>query len=194
MERLAEYTTSGATINASLISFTQSTSLALDGNGDLFEASANTGTIGEYTTSGAAINASLISALSRPLSLVLDGKGDLFVLSLGTGRFPTGTIGEYNATSGTAINASLISELTVGALASLALDGNGDLFVANSGNGTIGEYNATSGATINASLISGLTTLQLWPWMATAICSWQILAMERLANIMPLPAQPSTPR
>ena len=61
---VGEYTTSGAVINAALITgLNYPTGLALDGNGDLFVVSKNDGLIGEYTTSGAVINASLITGL-----------------------------------------------------------------------------------------------------------------------------------
>ena len=49
---IGEYTTSGATINASLITDTQHpTSIAISGN-DLFVANIANNTIGEYTASG----------------------------------------------------------------------------------------------------------------------------------------------
>jgi len=150
---IGEYSTSGASISASLISgLDDPLSLASDGNGHLFEANFGNNTIGEYSTSGATINASLISGLNNPHQMVLDGNGDLFVANLAG----TGTIGEYNATTGATISASLISGL--GGNGSLAFDGNGDLFVATS-NGTIGEYNATTGAAIHASLVSGINDI-----------------------------------
>ena len=79
---IGEYTTSGATINASLISgLNGPIALALDADGNLFVANGD-GTIGEYTTLGGVVNASLISGFSGPDpidGLALDGIGDLFV-------------------------------------------------------------------------------------------------------------------
>ena|ERR1017187_6403063 len=66
---IGEYTTSGATVNASLISgLNHPHGIAVDGS-DLFVTS-NGGTIGEYTTSGATVNASLISGLDVPFAIV----------------------------------------------------------------------------------------------------------------------------
>ena len=143
---IGEYTLSGTTVNASLISgLNEPTGLALDGKGNLFVANFGSGTIGEYTLSGATLNASLISGLSGPSGLALDGKGNLFVVNN-----ISGTIGEYT-TSGLTVNASVISGLKCPA--GIALDGKGNLFVADQCNHRIGQY-TTSGATVNASLIS----------------------------------------
>jgi len=61
---IGEYTTSGATVNASLVSgLTGPAGVAVSGS-NLFVASfVASGTIGEYTTSGATVNASLITGL-----------------------------------------------------------------------------------------------------------------------------------
>jgi hypothetical protein len=57
---VGEYTTSGATVNASLISGLGGLSgIAVSGS-NLFVANNLLGTIGEYTTAGATVNASLI--------------------------------------------------------------------------------------------------------------------------------------
>ena len=90
---VGEYTTSGATINASLISgLTYPWSIASDGLGNLYigdDTGANCW-VRKYTTSGATVNLTLISGLSTPLALALDGQGHLFVANWGPG-----TIGEY---------------------------------------------------------------------------------------------------
>jgi hypothetical protein len=68
---IGEYTTSGATVNASLISgLSFPGGIALSGS-DLLEANGNntSNTIGEYDTSGNPINASLISGLGNPDSI-----------------------------------------------------------------------------------------------------------------------------
>jgi len=147
---IGEYNaTTGAAINASLISGLHGPQSVAVSGGHLFVANFNTGTIGEYTTSGATVNASLISGLNFPAAIAVSG-GDLFVVNAGTSA-GTGTIGHYT-TSGATVNAHLISGLN--SPSDLALSG-GDLFVANFVNGTIGEY-TTSGATVNAALVSGL--------------------------------------
>ncbi len=81
---IGEYTTSGATINASLIpglSFPMA--IAISGS-DLFVARSgyegNTTTIGEYTTSGATVNATLVPGSTFPSGMVGSGS-DLFVLN-----------------------------------------------------------------------------------------------------------------
>jgi hypothetical protein len=90
---IGEYTTSGATVNASLISgLNHPNGIAIIGN-DLFEVNYGVGTVGEYTTSGATINPSLISGLSssawgiaveaapEPSSCVLTALGSCLLLS-----------------------------------------------------------------------------------------------------------------
>jgi autotransporter-associated beta strand protein len=62
---IGEYTTSGSTVNASLIPNVGNYGLALSGS-DLFVGNYQAGTIGEYTTPGATVNASLISGLNDP--------------------------------------------------------------------------------------------------------------------------------
>ena len=177
---IGEYTTSGATVNAALVSgLSKPYGLALDGNGHLFVANLSLGTIGEYTTSGTMVNAALVSGLNTPLGLALDRSGYLFVVNNASG-----TIGKYT-TSGATVNASLISGLNYPL--SLALDGNGHLFVVNAGNGTIGEY-TTSGATVNASLISGLSGL----WgiavdgdghlFVSSVCEWHHRGIHDLGS------------
>jgi hypothetical protein len=99
---IGEYTTSGATVNASLIPAGDYSALALEGT-DLFVADATDGTVSEYTASGTLLNASLISGLDDPNSLVVQGN-DLFVANY------NGTVGEYT-TSGDTINPTLISGL-----------------------------------------------------------------------------------
>ena len=69
---IGEYTTSGATVNASLISgLSYGQNLALFGS-DLFVArSGPFDLIREYTTSGATVNASLISGLNGPAGIAI---------------------------------------------------------------------------------------------------------------------------
>ena len=146
---IGEYTTSGATLNASLVSgLSNPNGLAVSGS-DLFVVNTGSGTVGEYTTSGATINASLISGLTNPISIAVSGSNLYIGYIIGNSN---SAVGKYTTSGGT-VNASFIPGLSgnVG----LALSGS-NLFVTNTGS-TIGEYNATTGAAVNASLISGLT-------------------------------------
>lgn len=152
---IGEYTTSGQTVNASLISgfppLLQPFGMVISGN-QLFVANYGLnglGFVGELTTSGSTVNASLISVTGGATGIAISG-GNLFVANFGTGNLGQGSVGEYT-TSGATVNASLITGLTDPT--AVAISGN-DLFVANL-NGTIGEY-GLDGSTVNASLISGL--------------------------------------
>ncbi len=103
---VGKYTTSGTTVNHSLITgLNGPSSVAVDPDGYLFVASFD-GTIGKYNLDGSPLNRALISGLRGPSSIALDGKGHLFVVESYVGR-----IGEYT-TSGEPVNASLISGLT----------------------------------------------------------------------------------
>src|SRR5216683_706202 len=105
-DTVGEYTTSGATVNAALLSALGfPTGIAVSG-GNLFVTSLNNGTngtIGEYTTSGATVNAALVSGLNSPQGIAVSD-GNLFVVT----NFNNGTIGEYT-TSGATVNAALVS-------------------------------------------------------------------------------------
>ncbi len=140
---VGEYTTSGATVNASLITgLTNLLDIDVKGS-DLFVA--NNGVVSEYTTSGALVDASLITGIYGS-ALVVSGS-DIFVDN------PSG-IGEYT-TSGATVNASLISVPFVAG--DIAVSGS-DIFVGNGSSGTVAEY-TISGATVDSSLISGLPDL-----------------------------------
>src|SRR5450759_474808 len=155
-DTIGEYTNSGATVNASLVSgLSVPWGIAVSGSNlfvtNQFNSQMADGTIGEYNAiTGAAVNASLVSGLNEPLGIAVSGS-NLFVTNGYGGTTGAGTIGEYNAITGATVNASLVSGLNypVG----IAVSGS-DLFVTNANPGTIGEY-TTSGATVNASLISG---------------------------------------
>ncbi len=149
-DRVGAYTTSGATVNAALLSgLGYPTGIAVSG-GNLFVASLNNGTIGEYTTSGATVNPALISGLSGPEGIAVSG-GNLFVTSLNNGT--NGTIGEYT-TSGATVNPALVSGLRNPAGIAMS---EGNLFVAEFYGNAIGQY-TTSGATVNAALVSGVVS------------------------------------
>jgi hypothetical protein len=102
---IGEYTTSGATVNATLVTgLSEPAGIAVSGP-DIFVVNDGSGSIGEYTTSGSTVNASLVSGLSEPVGIAMSGS-DLFVANQ-----ESGTIGEYT-TSGATVNASLISGLS----------------------------------------------------------------------------------
>ena len=139
-ETIGEYSTSGATNNASLIKgLSGSEGIAISGT-NLFVANAG-GNIGEYTTSGTTNNAKLITGLINADGIAISGT-NLFVAELGRNR-----IGEYTL-SGAIVNTNLIA---VPEPNGLAISGN-FLFVAGGG-GRIGEY-TIAGATNNPSLFT----------------------------------------
>ena len=68
---ISEYTTSGGTINLSLVTgLSFPGGLALSGS-DLFVTNSGLGTIGEYTTSGGTVNAFLVSGLNHPYGIAI---------------------------------------------------------------------------------------------------------------------------
>jgi hypothetical protein len=75
LERIGEYTTSGATVNASLVSFYNAPTLghgiAVSGS-NLFVTNDGTNTIGEYTTAGATVNEDRILTTGRSPSRIRD--------------------------------------------------------------------------------------------------------------------------
>jgi hypothetical protein len=143
---VGEYTTSGATVNASLIGgLAQPEGMALQGS-DLYVANFASGTVGEYTTSGATVNASLITGLHSPHGVALEGS-DIFVVN------GNDTVGEYT-TSGATVNTELITK-GLDEPIGVAVGGS-DLYVTNLLSGAVGEY-TTSGRTVNEELIGGLS-------------------------------------
>ena len=144
---IGEYTNSGATINASLITGLPASEGIYQitvSDGFIYVANLRLGTIGKYTTSGATINPALISGLDGPFDVKVSGG---FVYVAEAPSFGKGRVGKYT-TLGATINASLITGLQNPA--ALAVSGT-SLFVG--GSSAIGLY-TTSGETVNASLIS----------------------------------------
>src|ERR1022692_3698910 len=72
---IGEYNaTTGATVNASLVSGLSSPEGIAVSGGDLFVVNENTNTIREYNaTTGATVNASLVSGLSSPVGIAVSG-------------------------------------------------------------------------------------------------------------------------
>ena len=153
---IGEYNaTTGATVNASLVSGLNGPfGIAVSGQ-NLWVANTGGSTIGEYNaTTGAAVNDSLVSGLNSPLGIAVLG-GDLWVTNSSSG-----TIGQYNATTGAAVTTpsitdgggATLSSLTVILMNPLA----GDVLTATAGSGiTVTPYNPPTGAL----LLSGLASL-----------------------------------
>jgi uncharacterized delta-60 repeat protein len=151
---IGEYTTTGAVVNASLISGLISASQIVISGSALFVAQGNFG-VSEFTTAGVLVNSALISGVSA--SGVAVSGSDLFV-----SNYADNSIGEYT-TSGQTVNASLIS---IGAGYSpgyLTVSGS-ELFVndfetsptGSTYPGRVEEY-STSGTTISESLIPNIS-------------------------------------
>jgi len=144
--KISEYTTSGATVNASLVTgLGEPFGVAVSG-GYLYVANFSTGTVGQYTLSGGVVNASLVTGLGAADGLAVSGN-QLFVTTAGNN-----TVGEYDATTGAAINASFITGLSYPG--PIAVSG-GDVFVSQDTT-VIAEY-TTSGTLVNATLAYGMT-------------------------------------
>jgi hypothetical protein len=101
---IGEYTTSGATVNAALVTVPPLFPHGIAASGSDLFVDSTTNTIGEYTTSGATVNPALITGLNGPLGIAVSGS-DLFVANN-----LSGTIGEYT-TSGATVNPALITGL-----------------------------------------------------------------------------------
>jgi hypothetical protein len=126
---IGEYTTAGTTVNAELIS-EGCWGMAWDGNSYLYVANEGGRSVGKFTTAGATVNSTLITVRGDPEGVALDGNGYIYVVDA-----LFGTVGKYT-TSGATVNASLITGLPTDGFASIACDGDGHLFVANSGYGS----------------------------------------------------------
>ena len=79
---VGEYTTSGATVNDTLITGLSNPMGVTVTDTNLFVANYGSGTVGEYTTAGATVNASLITGLSNPTSVTPE-PGTLALLGMG---------------------------------------------------------------------------------------------------------------
>ena len=136
---IGEYTLTGGTVNASLIStgLNLPHGIVVSGS-NIFVTNQGGSTIGEYTTSGGTVNTSLLSGSTI--------NGQCFAV-LGTDIFVTSNflhnIAEYT-TSGTLVNFSLVSGL---ASVDVIAVSETNIFVTNhaSGSGTIGEYTLLAG-------------------------------------------------
>ena len=176
--KVGEYTTSGATVNASLISGVgHPTGVALEGS-DLYVANAENGTVGEYTTSGATVNAELIKGLHHP-----DRGGPRGLRPLRRQRRKRHGRGVHHerrhrqrGTHQRPAHPGRGGARRLGPLRTYP-------------SGTVGEY-TTSGATVNASLI---VTLNPRPgWRSTARTSTSPTSVAARSGSTPRAAKPST--
>jgi hypothetical protein len=105
---IGEYdATSGATVNADLVSGLDYPFGIAAYGGNLFVGGFYDGTIGEYNaTTGAVVNPSLIRTGAYGPYAITEYGGDLFVTNS-----TAGTVSEYDATTGAVINASLVTGL-----------------------------------------------------------------------------------
>lgn len=157
-DTVGAYTTSGATVNASLITgLDNPVAIAVSGS-DVFVVNAGSRTIGEYTTSGATVNASLIPMVPlKPNAIAVSGS-NLFVtqncLSVAScAPIVGGTIGKYTTAGGT-VNTALVPSYPDSLVDAFGIAVSGsDMFVSFFGGSTISEF-TTGGATVNASLIT----------------------------------------
>jgi len=143
---VGEYTTTGETVNAALISGLSYPQAIVVSGGNLFitDFNQNNGTVGEYTTAGDPVNDALVTGLgSPPGGLALSG-GSLFV-----DNYFSGSIGEYDAVTGAATQAPLIRGISPGMISVAG----GELYEVNIRSKTIAAF-TTAGATVNADLVN----------------------------------------
>jgi autotransporter-associated beta strand protein len=155
---VGEYTTDGATINASLITgLTNPNDIAVSGT-DLYIAGGNGtngGYVDKFTTSGTPQNVPLISGLGSVQGIAVSGT-DLYAVEATTPG--NGIIGKFTTSGGTQ-NANFVTGLN-NSPGYLTVSG-GNLYLSNygiGGAGTIGKYDAATGAVVPPSpLITGLS-------------------------------------
>ena len=152
--KIGEYdATTGAVINATLVSGLDQPYGIVVANGDIWVTNQANGTVGEYTEAGVAVNVALITGLQNPTGIALSGP-NLYVTEEGVG---SGVVGEFNSTTGQAVNADLVTGLS--SPSAVCVVGQ-DIFVTDSQTGNVGEFDANSGTTVNTALITGLAEPQ----------------------------------
>jgi hypothetical protein len=153
--RIASYSTSGALINASVVSGFSNSDIPFVLSGtSLFVSDYPQNAIRKYTTSGTLVDANFISGLpDHPGNLAVAGS-DLFVTHI---NGPFSQVGSYT-TSGATTNAALISAGLFNPFG-IAVSGP-NLYIANyGGSNTIGKYDSATGNLIETMSISGLTSM-----------------------------------
>jgi hypothetical protein len=154
---VGEYTTTGQTVNASLVPtgsglFTPE-GIAIDG-ADFLVAEFFAGRIASFNSTGTpvSIGDGFDGTMFNPEGITAYN-GDLFVANYANGYTDWGTIGEFTL-GGDVVNTALITGLT--SPVDVAAAG-GFLYVASFGSGNIREY-TTAGVLVNASFISGMSS------------------------------------
>ena len=147
---VGEYATSGAAVNAALISGLSAPSGIVVSDGFIYIPDFDTGTIAKYTTSGALVTPELVTGLQGPVGLRLF-QGNLYVMEVADGI--TGRVGVYSL-SGATVNAALIPAFPVPV--DIAFDDT-FIYVTSLSTGRVGKYNRSTGALVTASLITGLS-------------------------------------
>jgi len=141
--KVGEWTTSGSSTNASLITgLSQPNGIAASG-GYLYVANKQANTIGKYTMAGQVVDASFITGLSGPTQLIASGT-NLYVMNTSNS-----TIGKYT-TAGQTVSSAFIT-LTQSFPFSMALSGTSLFVVAESqgshshSNSFVVQYSASNG-------------------------------------------------
>ncbi|MGH8047858.1 MAG: hypothetical protein ACREKL_11480 [Chthoniobacterales bacterium] len=144
---VGQYTTLGATQNATFLQFLSAPWYLASDGADLYVPESNGGRVGKYTVPGgilASFNPSLVS-VTFPGGVAASG-GYLYVA-----EYVNNVIDKYT-TAGALVQASFITGLSgPGDLAVV----DGALYVYNESSGAVGKYNAATGAVIDAALIRG---------------------------------------
>ena len=169
---IGAYTTSGAVVNASLVSGLQApVGIAVSGSNIYVTDYAN-GTIGAYTTSGAVVNANLVSGLSYPYFLSLEDVTDIVtgtsvdLNSIGVTANPVlsgGTLvllsGDNSNTAFSVTSASSIQSPTSGsATLSGVFSGVGGLtFIGTGSTAMSGANTYSGGTTVSGGTLQGNT-------------------------------------
>lgn len=141
--------TTGAAINAYLVTATPTVSSMVAAGGQIFTTNGIDGGVSAYNSDGSVANANLIPSLAHENTTAITALGsNLFVAYESTGGID---IGEYT-TAGAPVNPTLISGLSYPPVAMVVYGQY--LFVALGDQ--IGEY-TISGATVNAALVTGIS-------------------------------------
>jgi len=131
--------------------FSNITSLAMDGFGDIFVADDASNAVKEIEESG---TSPVLSSANGPYAIAMDGGGNLFVAE------DTGTtaVYEYYEIGGYTTHKQLAGSFTFDYITNLAVDGNGNVFAADYLGGAVYEITAASGYADVKTLPAGSVT------------------------------------
>jgi gliding motility-associated-like protein len=135
---------------------TAPTGVAVDGAGNVYVADIGTKTIIKIANG---VKTTYAKSFSSPYGLALDAAGDLYVADEGGSaiyEIPAGTTTDPSASSLTKVTATLSGASAISKPTSIAFDGAGNLYVANSTSGKLIEISNTGVTTL---LASGFTQL-----------------------------------